>query len=246
MFSSTTLIENNLSDKELCLTFDDGPGVPSFIGNFGPKTLELAQYLQEQEIVATFFMVGKQIIKYPEITKKISELGHIIGHHTTTHPDLVKFWKAGLDLIPEFSHTEELIKNYTFNNSIYFRPPHGKWNDSICNHVNKEFKTKYNYYGPIGWNIDACDWMYWSKIGTKSASKCAEAYLKTIQLKKKGIILMHDSTANKKYLPTLFRKLNNKTLETVKIIVPKLKNEGYKFISLENIEFNAPLLVCTV
>jgi len=240
MFSSTTLIENNLSDKELCLTFDDGPGVPSFIGNFGPKTLELAQYLQEQEIVATFFMVGKQIIKYPEITKKISDLGHIIGHHTTSHPDLVKYWNAGCDLIPEFAQTEDLIKDYSSNQSIYFRPPHGKWNETISNHVNEQFKTIYNYIGPIGWNIDACDWIYWSRMDFKSATKCAEAYLKVINSKKKGIILMHDSTANKKYLPTKFRKLNNKTLDTIKLIVPRLKKDGFKFIGLDKIEFIKP------
>jgi peptidoglycan/xylan/chitin deacetylase (PgdA/CDA1 family) len=240
MFSTTTLIENNLSDKEICLTFDDGPGVPSLIGNIGPKTLELAQYLHEQGIVATFFMVGKFIKKYPGITKAVSELGHIIGHHTTTHPDLVKYWNAGNDLIPEFIQTEELIKNLLPKESIYFRPPHGKWNETICNHVNNHFKTNYNYIGPIGWNIDACDWMYWSRIELNSAAKCAEAYLKTIHLKKKGIILMHDSTANKKYLPTKFRKLNNKTLETIKIIVPQLKKDGFSFISLDKIQFSSP------
>lgn len=237
MFSSNTLVENNLADKELCLTFDDGPGVPSLIGNFGPKTLELAQYLHDQEIVATFFMVGKFISKYPDITKKVSELGHIIGHHTTTHPDLVKYWNAGQDLLPEFSLAEGLIKDYTKNQTIYFRPPHGKWNESICALVNEQFKTDYNYLGPIGWNIDAADWMYWSRIDFKSAQKCAAAYLKLIDSKKRGIILMHDSTANKKYLPTKFRKINNRTLDTIKLIVPRLKADGYKFIGLDKIEF---------
>jgi hypothetical protein len=48
---------------------------------------------------------------------------------------------------------------------------------------------------------------------------------------------MHDSTANKKYLPTKFRKINNKTLDTIKLIVPRLKKDGFKFIGLDKIEF---------
>ena len=65
-------------DKRIALTFDDGPH-PSLT----PRILEI---LDRFGIQATFFMVGQNIIYYPEAAKMVIERGHEVGNHTFTHP----------------------------------------------------------------------------------------------------------------------------------------------------------------
>jgi peptidoglycan/xylan/chitin deacetylase (PgdA/CDA1 family) len=236
MLDNTILLGSTLPPKTVCLTFDDGPGKPIY-KNIGPKTLEVAVYLHSEGIVATFFMVGKFIKKYPGIVKQVKELGHIIGHHTTNHPDMNSAFSKGKNLLPELLETEHLIKDYISNNTIYFRPPFGRWNKEMSIQLNNGLNSNFNYIGPIGWHIDGSDWWFWSKFDKDAAEKCAEHYLKLIRAHEKGIILMHDSSANR-YFWAPIRKWNNKTLETLKIVVKALKEEGYSFVGLDQISFD--------
>lgn len=237
MFSDKLLIGSELPEKTLCLTFDDGPG-RSLSKNRGVKTLELAKYLQKEGIVATFFMVGKFVKRYPEVVKEVKKLGHIIGSHTYNHPEMVKHFNKGKNIVSELAKTENLIKDYSDNNTIYFRPPHGRWDPSISNKLNHDLVTSINYIGPVGWEIDAGDWIFWSKKDADAAPKCAEAYLKIIHEKKRGILLMHDSTADRNFVWAYIRRRNNKTLQTIKILIPQLKNDGYSFIGLNEVSLS--------
>ncbi len=237
MLSENILMGSALSEKTICLTFDDGPGKP-YLKKTGPQTLEIAKYLHSEGIVATFFMVGKYIKIFPEIVRAVYELGHIIGNHTTSHPDMNRSFSKGKNMTSELKETEDLIAEFT-NNNMYFRPPFGRWNSEMCKQLNSELKSTINYIGPIGWHIDGSDWWFWSKIDKNAAAKCATHYLKLIRTEKKGIVLMHDSSANR-FIWAPIRKWNNKTLETVKIVVSTLKNEGYSFVSLNDIQFKNP------
>ena len=62
MLDKNILLGSALPYKTVCLTFDDGPGQPIYKNN-GPKTLMIAEYLHNEGIIATFFMVGKLIKK---------------------------------------------------------------------------------------------------------------------------------------------------------------------------------------
>jgi len=237
MFSEKMLTGPVLANKTICLSFDDGPG-SSFFKNKGPNTLALAQYLQSEGIVASFFMVGQFIKKFPKIVQVVKDLGHIIGSHTYSHPNMVKAFINGKDLVAEMSTTEKLLLPYTKNQPIYFRPPHGYWNAAISEQLNNHLKSADNHIGPIGWTIDAGDWMYWSNFNKDSAKKCADAYLKMITENKGGIVLMHDSNADRNLIKAIIRRHNNRTLDAIKIMVPTLKNLGYQFISLDQINFS--------
>jgi peptidoglycan/xylan/chitin deacetylase (PgdA/CDA1 family) len=63
--------------REVALTFDDGPNEP--------YTSELADYLDEQRIPATFFQVGKAVLRHPEVTTRLASAGHVVGLHGHTH-----------------------------------------------------------------------------------------------------------------------------------------------------------------
>ena len=96
-------------DHSVYLTFDDGP-IPE-------STPFILETLKKYNIKTTFFMVGDNVRKYPELYRQIVEAGHRVGNHTFNH-------------IGGFKHT---IKTYSYNtekanayiHSNLFRPPHG-------------------------------------------------------------------------------------------------------------------------
>jgi len=227
MFSENQIYGNTLPDKTLCFTFDDGPGETEGDGP-GPKTSRLAQYLYEQRIGATFFAVGKFISQYPLIISEISSFGHIVGNHTFTHPYMVPFFDKGGDIVAEIHSTNNLIEGIIPNKNVFFRAPYGQWDAKLSRYLNERLDNTFNHIGPFNWDINSNDFAYWGQ--GKSAEECAAAYLSTITQIRKGIILMHDCTADNDTM-----KKNNRTYETVKILVPKLRDMGYSFVRLDEI-----------
>lgn len=218
----------SLPDKSLCLTFDDGPGETAGDGP-GPKTLKLAEYLYQEGVCATFFMVGKHINQYPLILPEVASLGHLIGNHTYCHAKpLPEALSIGWDIVTEIEMTDELIKKFNPANKIYFRAPWGEWNDEVADTLNQQLRNSLDHIGPFRWDIDGDDWRYW--VNGQTAEEGAAAYLDKIIEANKGIILMHDSTAD-----LLRAKINNRAYETIKILIPKLKSLGYQFIGLDKI-----------
>jgi len=97
------------SKKEVYLTFDDGPHP-----DVTPKVLK---YLQQYNITATFFCVGENVGRYPEVFRQICDEGHQIGNHTYNH---LNGWKTNNNHYYEnIKLAAKLIK------SDLFRPPYG-------------------------------------------------------------------------------------------------------------------------
>ena len=94
--------------REIFLTFDDGP-----IPEVTPLVLEI---LEKYKIRATFFCVGENVQKYPEIFEQITKAGHAVGNHTYHH---FKAWKTDHETyLADVEHCSALVK------SNLFRPPH--------------------------------------------------------------------------------------------------------------------------
>jgi peptidoglycan-N-acetylglucosamine deacetylase len=96
--------------KAVFLTFDDGPHP-----DITPWALDV---LKEFNAKATFFMVGENANKYPEIVKRIIENGHAVGNHTYNH---LNGWKT-----PKPAYLENIKKCSEVFQSTLFRPPYGK------------------------------------------------------------------------------------------------------------------------
>ena len=84
------------------------------------------------------------------------------------------------------------------------------------------------YVGPVGWDIDAGDVGFWRD--GRSARDCAEAYLAAIERVRRGIVLMHDSTADIDEI-----RHRNQALGLARILVPELQRRGYRFVRLDEI-----------
>lgn len=229
MLANHNLNGSTLPYKTLCFTFDDGPGETNGDGP-GPKTIRLAEYLIAEGIYATFFMTGKHLSQYPHLARQVWDMGHTVGNHTWHHPDFLKpeTFVPGETKVTEIEKTQKLISAFNPANNIFFRAPYGTWSEDVAAELNASLKTGINYIGPIGWDVNENDWNFW--LNKNTPGSCAAAYLQGIQQAGRGIVVMHDSTTDHEEI-----KLNNRTLEMVKILVPQLKNLGYKFVRLQDV-----------
>ncbi|WP_291105585.1 MULTISPECIES: polysaccharide deacetylase family protein [unclassified Dysgonomonas] len=121
--------------KTVYLTFDDGP-----IPDITPWVLDL---LDKYEIKATFFCVGDNVRKHPDIYKMVLERGHRVGNHTFNHVQGIrKFSKRYLE-------NTRLASEYI--DSELFRPPHGHMRVS-------QFFTLRRYYKIVMWDVVTRDY----------------------------------------------------------------------------------------
>ncbi|MBI9032903.1 MAG: polysaccharide deacetylase family protein [Bacteroidales bacterium] len=154
--------------KEIFLTFDDGPHP-----EITPKVLEI---LDKYEAKATFFCVGENVKKYPEIYRMILSRGHQTGNHTFNH---LKGWNT-----PTTKYAENVYLASTHIRSSLFRPPHGRIKRS-------QLKILKQQYHIIMWSVLTYDWD--SKL---SGEQCLST---AIQSSKAGsIVVFHDSLKAKK------------------------------------------------
>lgn len=117
----------NRNRKEVALTFDDGPN-PYF-------TQKILNILDSFNVKATFFVIGKRCLEYPEILKEIKQRGHLIGNHTFSH-------KKG-----DFKICENEIVNIINKTSIYVRPPF--YDLSFCKEEYGYLKDKFIIMGDV-------------------------------------------------------------------------------------------------
>ncbi len=111
-------------EKVLYLTFDDGP-----IPEVTPWVLET---LQKFNAKATFFCIGQNAKKHPEILKNILDAGHTVGNHTMHH---LNGWKSTCK-----EYSQDVMDCKKFIDSSLFRPPYGKIKISQVSALKKEFK----------------------------------------------------------------------------------------------------------
>ncbi|GAW89019.1 polysaccharide deacetylase [Flavobacterium psychrophilum] len=113
-------------------------------------TLLVLDVLKKHNAKATFFCIGKNAEKHPEIIKQIISEGHIVGNHSYNHSRLFDFYRKD-KLVEEIVQTDALIKKISGKKTILFRPPFGVTNPSIKKALQV---TKHHV---IGWNVRSLD-----------------------------------------------------------------------------------------
>ncbi|MGB3465544.1 MAG: polysaccharide deacetylase family protein, partial [Cyclobacteriaceae bacterium] len=182
--------------KNLYLTFDDGP-----IPDVTPWVLEI---LSEAKVGATFFMVGDNIRKHPQVCQRVIAAGHSVGNHTYNH---LNGWKTNTK---EYLANIEACKDILSKNHIHsnlFRPPYGKISRDQISQLGDSFKI-------VMWDYLSGDF-----DASLSADKIIRKFRKGVQ--PGSIVVFHDNIKS-------FDKLKI----TLPVFLKFFKEQGYHFDTL--------------
>jgi peptidoglycan/xylan/chitin deacetylase (PgdA/CDA1 family) len=180
--------------KCIALTFDAGPSEHS---------AKLLDILEEKQVKATFFLLGKRHIeKYPELVKRMADEGHEVASHTWDHRILTRIKPE--EIREELERPNEEIERLTGHRPTLMRPPQGRTNDTV-HRISRELGL-----AEVLWSVTAKDYQ------TSDPKLIQERVLK--QSSRDGIILLHD--------------LYPGTVPAVPGIIDALKERGYVFVTV--------------
>lgn len=131
------------SRKVVALTFDDGPH-----GKLTPQLLDL---LKQENIHATFFVLGSLVAANPQIVQRMAAEGHEVANHTWNHPRLPALSPEKFD--EQIRKTTEIIEQNTGKKVTLMRPTYGLYNDRVKNALINDYGLDI-----ILWSVDPNDW----------------------------------------------------------------------------------------
>ncbi|GAB3538210.1 polysaccharide deacetylase family protein [Pontibacter brevis] len=157
-------------DKKLYLTFDDGP-----IPEVTPWVLE---QLEKYGAKATFFCVGENLVKYPEVAKQALAQGHLLANHTYHH---LKGWKTPFeDYLQDTAKCQQVLEQLQPGQRVkLFRPPYGRITSAQAAVLREDYEL-------IMWDMLTNDY-----DAALSPEKCLKMAMKHTQ--SGSIIVFHDS-----------------------------------------------------
>jgi peptidoglycan/xylan/chitin deacetylase (PgdA/CDA1 family) len=204
-FHTQAYCHANVSEKEIALSFDDGPN-----REYTPQILST---LAQHNATATFFVIGKNIQGNESILKQIDAEGHCIGNHSYTHSFCIDF-KSLQGFKNELNQTAESVFKVIGKRMKLFRPPYGVTTPNLVKAANI---LNYNI---IGWSIRSFD----------TTADTAQAITRRVQsqIKPGAIILFHDTS--EKTIQALKQTLNFAKENGYKIVSIEqlLKIEAYE------------------
>jgi peptidoglycan/xylan/chitin deacetylase (PgdA/CDA1 family) len=185
------------TEKKIALTFDDGPN---------EMTLLVLDVLRQYNAKATFFCIGKNIEKQPDILKKAIEEGHTIGNHSYSHSSFFDFYRKN-QVVAEIKQTDALIESVLGKKPTLFRPPYGVTNPSIRRAL------AVTQHQTIGWNIRSLDGV------VKNEKFLLDRIIKRIE--PGGIVLLHDTSIQ--------------TVQVLEQLLSFLQKNNYTVVPLEEL-----------
>ncbi|WP_413380963.1 polysaccharide deacetylase family protein [Alkalihalobacillus sp. 1P02AB] len=183
--------------KYVALTFDDGPH---------PKvTPQVLDTLSEYGAKATFYMLGTQVEYYPGLVQEVARLGHEIGNHSMSHPNLVTLEPKRIK--HELEETSLQIEEAVGFRPSTMRPPYGSYNDGVISLISD-----------IGipmvlWSVDSLDWK------SRDKDEINKVILNNVH--DGAIILMHD--------------IHQATADALPHLMKELDQQGYEFVTVSEL-----------
>jgi peptidoglycan/xylan/chitin deacetylase (PgdA/CDA1 family) len=195
--SSFELNSVKTDKKVIALTFDDGPKL-----EYAGKVLNVLDFFQ---IKGTFFYLGLQVKKHPNLAKKAHSLGHEIGNHSFSHEDYTQLKSSRIkkDIRTSQATFKEALGFYP--NLI--RPPYGSYKKSHLKLMKPHFKHL------VKWNIDPRDWS-----SKNDQNKIKQHILD--EVRPGSIILLHE---------------NERTLSMLPYLIMELQKKGYSFVTVSEL-----------
>jgi peptidoglycan/xylan/chitin deacetylase (PgdA/CDA1 family)/uncharacterized caspase-like protein len=203
---------NNLPEKTVVLTFDDGP--------HARNTPQILDVLKQYDVHAYFFSLGKNLgesdgkkvinTRNEAVVKRIIDEGHILANHSYSHAILTKLDEAGRS--GELHKTNLLISKSNGQSNTLFRPPYGSRDKELDKLAAKDGMIS------VMWNIDSMDW------ADPLPESIADRTMLELEKTQKGILLFHD--------------IHKQSLLALPTILKALAEQGYRVVTLDGRSFS--------
>jgi peptidoglycan-N-acetylglucosamine deacetylase len=183
------------TDKKVAISFDDGPS--------GKYTVPILGLLNNRNIKAAFFCIGKNIPGNENILRDTFESGHLVANHSYSHANLFDFFSAD-KMYADLTHANRLIEEATGKVPQLFRPPYGVTNPNLKSAVAKAG------FIAVGWNVRSYD----------TVIRDEEKLLKriTAAIRPGAVFLFHDTCESTlKVLPAFLDELKSRGYEVERI-----------------------------
>lgn len=139
----TTITRVPTAQPLVAMTFDDGP--------HHSLTPQLLDILAARNIRATFYVIGRRVAMYPQLTQRIAAEGHEIGNHTWNHPRLTSLGNSGV--LRELDRTTQAIYQAVGRPPVTMRPPYG-----MLSSRQRLMISETRALPTILWSVDPEDW----------------------------------------------------------------------------------------
>jgi len=198
----------------LALTFDDGPDP-----RWTPAILDI---LRQENVPATFFIIGKNGQAYPDLVRRVVDEGHEIGNHSFTHPNLGEIPLSLTEL--ELNATQRLIESEVGRSTVLFRPPYfGDAEADKPQEVEPALVAQRLGYIMVGVRIDPDDWQLpvtADQIVQRTIDRAMDSNPET----RGEIILLHDSGGDR-----------SATIQALPRLIHELKARGFRFVAVSDL-----------
>ena len=205
-FFGPVFYQSDQADKVVALTFDDGP--------YPPYTDRLLDVLAEKRVPATFFVIGENAARHPELVKRIAREGHQVANHTYHHPDLLKL--DAQEIAEEVDRTSKIIESLTGIAPSAVRPPHG-FRDPVVLRVMRERRLDV-----VQWSVISRDWT------NPGSAAIVERTLRKVG--NGAVILPHDGDG------IAAEAARIQSVEAAGIIIERLQEQGYRFVTVAELQ----------
>jgi peptidoglycan/xylan/chitin deacetylase (PgdA/CDA1 family) len=189
------------ADKVVALTFDDGP--------WPKQTEQILSILKANGVRATFFELGSQVRRNPQISRAVVAAGSVVANHSWNHPFMTRM--RAPQVRRQIADTAAVIKSATGKAPTLFRPPYGAINNTVW------AQAKANRESVVLWDVDTLDW---TKPGPAKILSNAEN-----EMGRASIVLMHDGGGDR-----------SQTIAALPKLIQWLKGQGYTFLTVDELQ----------
>lgn len=186
--------------KKVALTFDSTWGEDE-------ANKKILETLKEENVRATFFLIGSWMRQNPELVKQIAADGHDVANHSDKHLHVTQMKQPDIEADLMAAHQE--IKKLTGIDCFLYRAPYGEYNDNV---IDAAYAC---HYHTIQWDVDSIDWKGYD------APTIVQKVLEHKHLGDGSIILLHNGAKH--------------TAEALPEIIKGLKSKGYEIVPVSEL-----------
>ena len=216
---SYVISRSGYQPKKIALTIDDGPAAP--------YTDDMLDELKKSGVKATFFLIGQNAERYPNLVRRIWNEGHEIGNHSYTHPNIGAISPRQARL--ELTATQRVLQSLLHRSTLLFRPPYNADAEPSTSQevtpvqiaTDMHYITVLEFIDPQDWNTQTVEN---GSIHHRTAEEMLQSVLQQIDTEHGSSILLHDGGGDR-----------SETVKLIPLLVKDLKARGYQFVTVSEL-----------